>query len=62
LDQRPPASAAALDVVALLLRFTGVDVTRCPHCQQGTMVAVERIFAAPPSRPTSAVPGAADSS
>jgi hypothetical protein len=62
LDQPPPASAAALDVVALLLRFTGLDVTRCPHCQQGTLVAVERILAAPASRSASAVPGAADSS
>ena len=58
----PPSAAAPLDAVALILRFTGVDVTRCPHCQQGTLVAVERILAAPTSRSASAVPGAADSS
>jgi hypothetical protein len=55
----PPRAEPALDLVALLLRCTGIDVTRCPHCQQGTLVAVEDIRAAPPSR---AVPGAADSS
>jgi putative transposase len=63
LGQPPPPSAeAALDVVALVLRFTGIDVTRCPHCQQGTLVAVERILAAPSSRPGPALPYAADSS
>jgi Putative transposase len=63
LGQPPPPSAAApLDLVALILRFTGIDVTRCPNCQQGTLVAVERIFAALPARQTSAGPGAADSS
>jgi Putative transposase/Transposase zinc-binding domain len=63
LGQPPPPSAEpARDVVALILRFTGIDVTRCPHCQQGTLVAVERILAVPPSRGASAVPGAADSS
>jgi hypothetical protein len=58
----PPSAEAALDLVALILRFTGIDVTRCPHCQQGTLVAVERILAAPRSRRTSALPGAVDSS
>jgi hypothetical protein len=58
----PPDTAVPLDVVALLLRFTGVDVTRCPRCQQGTLVAVERIFAASPSRAQLEAPCAADSS
>ena len=58
----PPSAEPALDLVALILRFTGIDVSRCPHCQQGTLVAVERIFAAPPSREASAVPGVTDSS
>jgi len=60
LGQPPPTPAAApLDTAALILRFTGIDVTRCPHCQQGTLVAVERILVATPPRPGSAV---ADSS
>jgi hypothetical protein len=63
LGQPPPPSAAApLDLVALILRFTGIDVTRCPHCRQGTLVAVERILVRPPSRARPAAPGAADSS
>jgi len=63
LGQPPPPSATApLDLVALILRFTGIDVTRCPHCQQGTLIATERILAAPPSPVAPSVPGAADSS
>jgi hypothetical protein len=58
----PPRAAVPLDLVALILRFTGIDVTRCPHCQQGTLIATERILAAPPSPAAPAVPGAADSS
>ncbi len=59
---QPPPAKETLDVVALVLRGTGIDVSRCPHCQEGTMVAVERIVAAPPSRARPAVPGSADSS
>jgi Putative transposase/Transposase zinc-binding domain len=55
----PPSVEPTLDVVALLLLFTGIDVTRCPHCQQGRLVAVERILVAPPCR---TAPCAADSS
>ena len=67
LGQPPPPKAEPVrDVVALLLRFTGVDVTRCPHCQQGTLVPMERIYAAPTCRAvptvTPATSGAADSS
>jgi Putative transposase/Transposase zinc-binding domain len=58
----PPSVAVPLDLVALLLRFTGIDVTRCPHCQQGTLVAVERILAVPPGRARPAAPCPADSS
>jgi Putative transposase/Transposase zinc-binding domain len=58
----PPSAEPALDLVALILRFTGIDVSRCPHCQQGTLIAVERILAAPPSRGASPVPCVADSS
>jgi len=31
------------DALALLLHLTGVDVTQCPQCKQGTMVVVERL-------------------
>jgi hypothetical protein len=58
----PPNMAVPLDVVALLLRFTGIDVTRCPRCQQGTLVAVERVPATPPSRAQRAAPDPTDSS
>jgi hypothetical protein len=33
----------APDALALLLHLTGVDVTQCPQCKQGTMVVVERL-------------------
>jgi hypothetical protein len=29
--------------VALLLHLTGIDVSKCPQCKQGTMVVVERL-------------------
>jgi hypothetical protein len=58
----PPNAAVSLDLVALLLRFTGIDVSRCPNCQQGTLVAVERILAVPPGQATPAAPCPADSS
>jgi hypothetical protein len=58
----PPSPEVVLTVVALLLRFTGIDVTRCPHCHQGSMVAVERIFATPRLEAGSAAPCPADSS
>jgi len=58
-----PSPEAPTDPVALLLRFTGVDVSRCPSCQQGTLVAVERIVAVPSSRRSRPLaPWAADSS
>jgi hypothetical protein len=61
----PTAVEGTLDAVALILRFTGFDVTRCPQCQQGTLVAVERILVAgqsPSTRGASAAPRTADSS
>jgi hypothetical protein len=57
----PPKVDAPRDVVALVLRFTGIDVTRCPQCQQGTLVAMERILPGPPSRARPATPCLADS-
>jgi hypothetical protein len=56
LGQPPPQREPERDVVALLLRFTGVDVTRCPVCQQGKFVATERIYAAPTCRSVAAAP------
>jgi hypothetical protein len=55
----PPNPPVPLEVVALVLRFTGIDITRCPRCQQGRLVARERLLPVPPSE---AAPGAADSS
>jgi hypothetical protein len=49
LGQPPPSAPMPPDVVALVLRFTGIDVTRCPHCQQGRLVVMERILVVPPS-------------
>lgn len=48
--------------IVLLLRLTGVDVTRCPHCQQGTLIAVQRILVEPGSRTGSTRMAPADSS
>jgi hypothetical protein len=57
----PPVAALAPPLL-LLLRWTGVDVTRCPQCQQGTMVAVERLLVSPPPRHEPAARDPADSS
>jgi hypothetical protein len=57
-----PPTELPRDPVQLLLRLTGVDVTRCPQCQQGTMVAFERIIPPTPGGRMRAVPGGADSS
>jgi hypothetical protein len=44
LGQRTPTAAEGPSTaVALLRRFTGMDVTNCPRCPQGTMVVVERL-------------------
>jgi Putative transposase/Transposase zinc-binding domain len=61
---RVPAepSVEALAPLLLLLRWTGVDVTRCPQCQQGTMVAIERLLVSSPSPSKPAACASADSS
>jgi predicted Zn-ribbon and HTH transcriptional regulator len=57
LGQRPPPPQEPVrDVVALLLRFTGVDVTRCPRCQQGRLVGMERILPTPTCPVVAAAP------
>ena len=38
LPQSPKESAKDL-----LLRITGVDLSRCPRCQKGTMIVVEEL-------------------
>ena len=43
----PAAPPVAPPPLVLLLRLTGIDVTRCPRCQQGTLIAVERILMQP---------------
>lgn len=40
-DQLPEAVNESIEQV--MLRLTGVDITRCPHCKKGTLVAVARI-------------------
>ena len=52
----PPVVTAVLTVVALILSCTGIDVTRCPHCKQGTMVPTERIMPTAPSGEVTAGP------
>jgi hypothetical protein len=42
-----PAAKVPTTVVDLLLRWTGHDVTRCPHCGQGTMVRVDLLAKMP---------------
>jgi hypothetical protein len=44
-----PAVNLPTTTAALLLRLTGQDPRRCPQCQQGSMVRVERLPKAPPS-------------
>ncbi|HEV3263228.1 MAG TPA: IS91 family transposase [Gemmataceae bacterium] len=39
----PTVAETPATAVALLLQLTGIDVTKCPHCQEGTMVVVERL-------------------
>jgi hypothetical protein len=39
----PTVAQTPRDTVALLLRLTGIDVTKCPQCQEGTMVVVEHL-------------------
>ena len=52
---QPPAESAA----EMMLRITGIDITRCPHCQQGHLVRVAEL---PTPLPTDAQPEAFDTS
>jgi hypothetical protein len=47
-----PTVAAPQSALVLLQRLTGVDVTRCPHCGQGTMVRIARLLKEPAMQDT----------
>jgi hypothetical protein len=40
-EQLPEIVDESID--QMMLRLTGVDITRCPHCKKGTLIAVARI-------------------
>jgi hypothetical protein len=50
---QPPASVASTreSVAALMLRLTGIDIERCPLCQQGRRRLTEILAPVPPTRP-----------
>jgi len=55
---QPPAlvAAPAESVPALMLRLTGIDIERCPRCQQGRLHVTEILAAVPaPTRPVPVV-------
>jgi putative transposase/transposase-like zinc-binding protein len=58
------ASAAKVPstVVDLLLRLTGHDVTRCPHCGQGSMLRVQLLPKIPPAEGSKLAASTVDSS
>jgi putative transposase/transposase-like zinc-binding protein len=58
----PEPPVETLAPILVLLRWTGVDVTRCPHCEQGTMVSMERLLVSPPSPSAPTACALADSS
>jgi hypothetical protein len=62
LGQAPPPAALPRDVVASVLRCTGIDLARCPHCQEGTLLVVQRLVAAAPPQGGPTGSCAADSS
>jgi hypothetical protein len=49
----PPTPAPPESAQALMLRVTGIDIERCPVCQQGQLRQVERLAPAPPAWDTS---------
>jgi hypothetical protein len=49
----PPPPAPPESAQALMLRVTGLDIARCPVCQQGQLRQVERLAPAPPAWDTS---------
>lgn len=51
LDQPPPKPLEPESTQAMMLRLTGIDVTRCPYCQLGHLRRVATLRPAPPSKP-----------
>jgi hypothetical protein len=49
--EAPAVPAAPETVAALLVRLTGVDITRCPMCQQGRLRVVARLPPEPRAAP-----------
>jgi hypothetical protein len=50
LDLPPPATLPSETVDAFVMRVTGIDLTRCPHCQLGRLLLVAIELPLPPSR------------
>jgi hypothetical protein len=53
LAQPPPPSGPPESARDLMLRVTGLDIERCPICQQGLLRQVERLAPAPATWDTS---------
>ena len=58
----PAESKEPRHAVALLLRLTGIDVTQCPRCRQGTMQVVAGLPSLKETEAGILVPSVADSS
>lgn len=58
----PTVAEAPSAAVAWLLCWTGMDVTKCPQCKEGTMVVVERLPGPQRARRRRQTQGKADSS
>lgn len=43
LDQPEPVSKAPESAAALMQRLTGIDIERCPHCQQGRLKVIRTL-------------------
>jgi hypothetical protein len=44
LDPPPTTQKSARDI---MLQFTGVDITRCPHCKTGTLIFFAKLNPVP---------------
>ena len=53
LAQPAPPAEPPESVRALMLRVTGLDIERCPTCQEGQLRPVERLAPTPPAWDTS---------
>lgn len=55
IGQRAPAPGEPESAQAMMLRLTGIDITRCPQCRRGTLRPVHAFL---PQRPTQPLPAA----